>query len=156
MGFDELIRQMTNSIVEGDGSRTASYFSEDGFYHDVFYGVFKKPAISDLVENYFHKDAENFKWEICETSNNREFGFAKYVFSYDSKMSESYGKRAIFEGVAICGLTSGLINSYREVANVYTGLSMLGFNSDRLSKTAARQTEFLKASVSNDHLRFGK
>ena len=29
-------------------------------YHDVFYGVFKKPAIPDLVENYFHKDAEKF------------------------------------------------------------------------------------------------
>ena len=153
MTFDLLIRKMTNSIVEGDGSRAASYFAEDGFYHDVFYGVFKKPAIPDLVENYFHKDAEKFEWEICETSSNGHTGFARYIFSYDSKMPESLGKRAIFEGVAICELTSGSISSYREVANVYTGLLMLGFHADRLSKIAGRQVDSLKTVVSHEHLR---
>ena len=68
-------------------------------------------------------------------------------------MSESLGKRAIFEGVAICELTSGAISSYREVANVYTGLLMLGFHSDRLSKLAGRQVESLKTVVSHEHLR---
>ena len=53
MTFDRLIRQMTNSIVEGDGSRAASYFAEDGFYHDVFYGVFKNPRFQILLKTIF-------------------------------------------------------------------------------------------------------
>ena len=68
-------------------------------------------------------------------------------------MPESLGKRAIFEGVAICELASNSMSSYREVANVYTGLSMLGFNADRLSKIAVRQVDSLKSFVSHEHLR---
>ena len=59
-------------------------------------------------------------------------------------MPESLGKRAIFEGVAICGLTSNSISSYREVANVYTGLLMLGFNADRLSKSRVVKSTLLR------------
>ena len=41
MEFGALIRQMTQSVCDGDGDRVAACFTEDGVYHDVFYGAFE-------------------------------------------------------------------------------------------------------------------
>ena len=144
--FRSINQTMTNSIVEGDGSRAASILPKTVMM--FFWCVCACDSRSR--ENYFHKDAKS-RMGICETSSNGHTGFARYIFSYDSKMPESLGKRAIFEGVAIWS-DSGAISSYREVANVYTGLLMLGFHSDRLSKIAGRQVESLKTVVSHEHL----
>ncbi|MEM9140882.1 MAG: nuclear transport factor 2 family protein, partial [Pseudomonadota bacterium] len=72
-------------------------------------------------------------------------GYARYVFSYESKLPGHAGQRACFEGVAICRLQDDLIADYREVAEWVTGLSMLGFPDGRISGLAARQARALMA-----------
>lgn len=153
MEFEKLIKEMTSAIVVCDGARAAACFTDEGFYDDIFYGVFRKAVIPDLVENHFHRDSENLVWEICETASTTQVGFARYIFSYDSKLSEAKGKRAIFEGVSVCRLYSGKIVSYHEVANVHTGLSMMDFQPVRLSKIAQRQAKSLRSKVSNIHIK---
>jgi len=153
MEFEKLIKKMTSAIVVCDGAGAATCFTEDGFYDDVFYGVFRKPFIPDLVENHFHRDSKNLEWEICETASTTQVGFARYIFSYDSKLPEARGKRAVFEGVSVCHLYSGKIVSYHEVANVHTGLSMMDFQPARLSKIAHRQANALRSKVSDVHLK---
>jgi hypothetical protein len=57
------------AAVAGDGARFAALFTEDGCYHDVFYGLFEgRAAIADMLENRFHRDAENFRWDMHRTS----------------------------------------------------------------------------------------
>ncbi|MGI9426267.1 MAG: nuclear transport factor 2 family protein [Hyphomicrobiaceae bacterium] len=144
MSFAALITQMTEAAVRGDGAGVADCFTADGVYHDVFYGAFRGREIASMIENYFHRDAENFRWDIHDPVGNGDVGYARYVFSYDSKLDESKGKRAIFEGVAICRLNDGLIQSYTEVANAALGLSCIGFPPERLARFIAKQRDELR------------
>jgi len=145
MAFAELINRMTSAAVRGDGEGVAACFTPDGIYHDVFYGAFQGSEIRDLIENYFHRDAESFRWDVFDPAENGNIGYARYVFSYASKLAGSEGKRAIFEGVAICTIEDGLIASYSEIANAATGLACIGFPSERLAKFVAKQAEELKS-----------
>lgn len=145
MAFAELISRMTHAAARGDGQAVADCFTPDGVYHDVFYGAFIGADIKDLIENYFHRDAENFRWDVFDPVATGTVGYARYVFSYDSKLATSQGKRAIFEGVAVCHLQNGRIASYSEIANAATGLSCLGFPPERLAKFIAKQTAELIA-----------
>ena len=40
MEFSDLIVRLTQAIVRGDGAAAAACFTDDGVYHDAFYGAF--------------------------------------------------------------------------------------------------------------------
>lgn len=149
--FKTLITTMTQAACDGDGKATAACFTPSGVYHDVFYGSFKGAAIADMIENHFHRDAENFIWDLHDPVDDSQVGYARYVFSYDSKLAESRGNRAVFEGVSICRLRDGLIEDYREVADAITGLHQLGFGSERLVKLIGREAQALRARPESAH-----
>ena len=142
--FRALLDAFVSAAVAGDGARFAALFTEDGCYHDVFYGAFQgRSAIADMIENRFHRDAENFRWDLHDPVCDGDIGYARYVFSYDSKLAGSEGKRALFEGVSIFRLASDKIRDYREVANAAPGLLALGFAPERLAKFLAREAREL-------------
>ena len=70
--------------------------------------------------------------------------YARYVFSYRSKLPGAEGRRAMFEGVSIMTIRDGLIAAYREVANVAPGLTDLGFAPERIARISARQGTALR------------
>ena len=152
MIFSELIHKLTKSIVKGNGEEAASCFHNDGGYNDIFYGYFPKRKINSLVNDYFHRDAEKFVWNVEQVSSTGKIGFAQYSFSYTSKMAKSKGKRAFFEGVSICELRNGLIYKYSEVAEVYAALAMMNFSPSELQKLAARQAKSYIRLASKEHL----
>jgi hypothetical protein len=143
MEFAPTLLRMTESIVSGDGVSAAECFGPEGVYHDVFYGAFHKKEIPIMVADRFHRDAEGFIWDLFDPVCAGEIGYARYIFSYKSKLEGSFGKRVVFEGVSICAMRNGLISSYREVANACTGLSMMGFEPNRLSKIIGKQVNEL-------------
>lgn len=146
MDFAALITAMTTAAAEGRGADVAACFTPDGVYHDVFYGDFQGPeAIADLIENHFHRDAEAFRWDVHDPVDNGDVGYARYTFSYRSKLQGCEGKRGAFEGVALCRLRGGLIAEYKEVADAATGLSLIGFDHDRIGKFIAREAAHLMA-----------
>lgn len=145
MEFAALITSMTQAIVRNDGSAAAACFTADGVYHDVFYGAFARPDIPRMVSDYFHRDATNFLWDIHDPVTDGRIGYARYVFSYDGRIAGAEGRRALFEGVAVCRLRDGLIASYSEVANSAPGLAMLGFEPARLARIVERQGAALAA-----------
>ncbi len=145
MAFGELIRRMTSAACKGDGAGVAACFTPDGVYHDVFYGHFQGAKIAEMIEGYFHRDAEKFRWDIHDPVEQHGIGYARYVFSFDSKLAGHEGNRAIFEGVAICRLEDGLIKEYHEVAEATAGLSKIGFPDARIAKFAAKQATALAA-----------
>ena len=145
MAFAELIRRMTAAACAGDGDGVAACFTPDGVYHDVFYGAFRGADIGRMIEDYFHRDAENFRWDVHDPIEGDGIGYARYIFSFDSKQPGHEGRRACFEGVAICKLSDGLIAHYSEVAEAAAGLSLMGFSDARISKHAGRMGRFLMA-----------
>jgi hypothetical protein len=110
----------------------------------VFYGAFQgRDAIVDMIENHFHRDGSDFRWDLHDPVDDGELGYARYVFSYQSKLPDAAGKRVLFEGVAIVRLRDGLIADYREVAEVGTGLAMMDFAPDRIAKFFTKQAREL-------------
>ncbi len=139
MSFATLITDMTRAAVAGDGRAARACFTPDGVYHDCLYGAFQGDAIIHMIEGYFHRDAANFRWDLHDPVSDGRLGYVRYVFSFESKLPESVGRRGGFEGVSICELQDGKFASYREVANSLVGLQALGFAPERLAKLAARE-----------------
>ena len=151
--FETLITNLADGACRGDGAAVAACFTDDGIYHDCFYGSFQGTSIKDMIENYFHRDAENFLWDMHAPVEAGSVGYARYVFSYASKLPDARGKRAVFEGVSVCRLKDGLIEEYREVANSIAGLQQLGFDNHRLGKLISRETaELLGRDESRHHI----
>ncbi|MCC7120425.1 MAG: nuclear transport factor 2 family protein [Gammaproteobacteria bacterium] len=145
MNFADLIVTMTQAACRGDGAAVAACFTPDGIYHDCFYGPFQGTAIATMVEDFFHRDAREFRWDLHDVVDDGRTGYARYVFSYESKLPIASGRRALFEGVSICELRGGKIASYREVANSAVGLYTLGFAPERIAKLLAREARELAA-----------
>lgn len=144
--FTALLDVFAAAAVAGDGERFAALFTEGGCYHDVFYGTFQgRAAIADMLENRFHRDAANFRWDFHDPVRDGDTGYARYVFSYDSTLAASEGKRVLFEGVSIFRLAGDKIRDYREVANAGPGLVLLGFAPERVAKFLAREARELAA-----------
>jgi ketosteroid isomerase-like protein len=98
-----------------------------------------------MIEAFFHRDACDFRWDLHDIVDDGHTGYARYVFSYESKLPGAAGRRALFEGVSICALRDGRIASYREVANSAVGLHALGFAPERIAKLLAREARELAA-----------
>ncbi|QND73991.1 nuclear transport factor 2 family protein [Tardiphaga robiniae] len=146
MDATALLRAFCDAVEQRDGQSFAALFTEDGVYHDVFYGAFEGRAkIADMVDDWFYRTAEDFRWDMHTPVSDGITLYARYTFSYRSKLPEANGGRAMFEGVAIMTLRDGKIVSYHEVANTAPAFVDLHFAPERIAKIVAKQGEALKA-----------
>jgi ketosteroid isomerase-like protein len=129
-----------------DGKAFASYFTEDGVYHDDFYGAFAgRERLASLVTDWLHKDARNLRWDMVEPVSDGRHLYARYIFSYDSTLPEARGARAMFEAVSIMSLRDGKIADYREVISGGTAFVDMHFHPERIFKIFERKAAALKA-----------
>lgn len=146
MDATALLRTFCKSVETRDGKTFANLFTEDGVYHDVFYGAFAGRAkIADMIDHHFYETAEDFRWDMHDPVSNGSTLYARYTFSYRSKLPEAKGGRAMFEGVAIMTLQDGLIVRYQEVANTAPAFVDLNFAPERIAKIVGKQGASLKA-----------
>jgi SnoaL-like domain/IclR helix-turn-helix domain len=128
------------------GQHFASLFTENGVYHDLFYGAFEgRERIATMITDWFYKSASDFRWDMHDPVSDGRILYARYTFSYRSLLPEAKGARAMFEGVSIMRLEEGLIADYREVANAATGFVDMNFAPERIAKILAREGRELKA-----------
>jgi uncharacterized protein (TIGR02246 family) len=138
--FRALIERMTQAICRGDGAAAAACFTPDGTYHDGFYGEFRgRAAIREMIEQYFHRDARDFDWKLEDVVSDGRLGYARYDFSYVSKLTGAEGKRVAFVGISRCRLRDGLIERYDEAFDRGPVLVQLGFPPERIAKSLARK-----------------
>ena len=145
MEFRNLLTKMTQAICQERPIDVAECFIEDGVYHDVFYGQFVgRKRIIDLIENYFYRDAQKFRWDLHDPVSTGSIGYCRYIFSFESKLESAAGKRVAFEGIANVKLKDGLIYQYSEVADTFPALQRLGFSSDRIGNMASKAASRLE------------
>ncbi len=131
--FGRLLRTMTDAICRGDGEAAARCFTDDGVYDDGFYGEFAgRAAIARMVREHFHRDARDFRWEVIDPVADGRRGYARYAFSYVSRIPGSEGRPADFAGVSVCRLRDGLIERYEELFDRGPVLIKLGFPDARV------------------------
>ena len=145
MGTTALLEKFCSAVERRDGKAFAELFTEDGVYHDVFYGPFKgHTKIAEMIDDWFHRTARDFRWEMFRPVSDGKTLYAYYTFSYVSTLPEAKGKRVGFEGVSMMSLSDGKIAEYREVANVGPGFVDMGFAPERVAKILAKEGAHLK------------
>ncbi len=143
---DKLLQDFCRAVEQRDGKAFASLFTEDGVYHDVFYGAFAgRETIAQMIDDWFYRTAKDFHWVMHDPVSDGKTLYARYTFSYTSTLPEAKGARAMFEGVAIMTLRDGLIAEYHEVANTAPAFVDLNFAPERIAKIVAKQGAALKA-----------
>ncbi|MCA1415775.1 nuclear transport factor 2 family protein [Bradyrhizobium sp. NBAIM20] len=141
-----MLRAFCDAVEQRNGKAFAELFTEDGVYHDVFYGVFSGRAkIAAMIDDWFYRTATDFRWDMHDPVTDGTTLYARYTFSYKSTLPEANGARAMFEGVAIMTLKGGRIASYHEVANTAPAFVDLNFAPARIAKIVAKQGAELKA-----------
>lgn len=146
MGFDfaGLLSRFTRTVEQADGTGLAALFTADGVYHDTFYGAFQgADAIADMLENRFWGDANAFLWDMFDPvfDEDRQIGYARWVFSYTSTMEDSTGRRVAFDGMSQFSVDQGLISHYREVFSAGLGLVQLDMDPGRTDKILRRMVD---------------
>jgi ketosteroid isomerase-like protein len=150
MEFPALLKEFSAAVEAGDGTKLAGLFTEPGVYHDTFYGEFKgRAAIKEMLEQRFYRDAEKFRWDFLEPVSDGKTGYARWGFSYTSKMPQNAGKRVAFEGMSQFALQNGLISHYGEMFQGGVAFVQLGVEPARMEKVFKRWTE---AQLASKHL----
>ena len=146
MNITAMLGAFCDAVERRNGTAFADLFTEDGVYHDVFYGAFAGRArIAAMIDDWFYRTATDFRWDMHAPVSDGETLYARYTFSYRSTLPEARGARAMFEGVAIMKLRDGEIAEYHEVANTATGFVDMNFAPERMAKIFAKQGAALKA-----------
>jgi ketosteroid isomerase-like protein len=146
MNISTMLKSFCDAVEQHNGAAFADLFTEDGVYHDVFYGAFKGRAkIAEMIDDWFYRSASDFRWDMHAPVSDGITLYARYIFSYRSTMPEAKGARAMFEGVAIMALRDGNIAAYHEVANTATGFVDMNFAPERIARIFAKQGAALKA-----------
>ena len=145
MDAPALLKEFCSAVERRDGKSFANLFTEDGVYHDVFYGAFKgRVKIAEMIDDWFHRTAREFRWEMFRPVSDGKTLYAYYTFSYVSTLPEAGGKRVGFNGVSMMSLRDGKIAEYREVANSSIGLLEIGFAPERVAKILAKEAAQIK------------
>src|SRR6201992_1526569 len=146
METTEMLHAFCDAVERHNGAAFAALFTENGVYHDVFYGTFEgREKIAAMIDDWFYRTATDFRWDMHEPVSEGRTLYARYTFSYRSALPEDKEAGAMFEGVAIMPLRDGRIESSREVANVAPGFVDMNFAPERIAKIAARQGAELRS-----------
>ena len=146
MNLATMLRAFCDAVEQHNGKAFAELFTEDGVYHDVFYGAFKGRAkIANMIDDVFYRTAADFRWDMHTPVSDGKTLYAHYTFSYRSTLPEAQGARAMFEGVAIMTLRDGKIALYHEVANTAPGFVDMNFAPERIARIFAKHGAALKA-----------
>jgi hypothetical protein len=143
--FATLLDQFTLSAESGDGARFASHFTEGAIYYDYIYGAHNGRAeIAHMMQNLFHRDAADYRWEMFDPVFDGEKGYAWSLSSFTSKIPQFAGKRVVVDGMSRFIVRDGLIAEYRESVNGGVAMAQLGVEPDRMTKVFTRWTGWLR------------
>ena len=146
MNTSAMLRAFCDAVEQRNGAAFAELFTEDGVYHDVFYGAFTGRAkIAGMIDDWFYRTATDFRWDMHDAGQRRRDALRALHVQLSLMLPEAKGARAMFEGVAIMKLRDGKIAEYHEVANTATGFVDMNFAPERIAKIFARQGAALKA-----------
>lgn len=146
LNIQGMLNGLCRAAEQRDGKAFASYFAEDGVYHDDFYGSFVGRArVAELIDDWFYKDARDLRWDMIDPAFEAGRLYVRYIFSYNSTLPEAQDARTMFEGVSIMLLRDHKITDYREIINCGTAFVDMNFHPERIFKIFSRKASAMKA-----------
>ncbi len=132
--FTDLLDTFASHAQANNGEGFAALFTADGVYDDYFFGAHSlRPAIAAMLGR-FHQGGSDYRWEFHEPLSDGRIGYARYRFSYRSKIAESLGRPIAFEGIARFLLKDGLIEHYAESFDRGVAFVQLGFPAPKVAR----------------------
>ncbi|MBV8888329.1 MAG: nuclear transport factor 2 family protein [Alphaproteobacteria bacterium] len=157
--FAELLQAFAAAVVANDGGGLGQMFTPDGIYEDGFFGPHAgREAIAAMLQR-FHDTGGDYRWEFFDAVGGGAIGYARFRFSYVSRLPESPGRPVAFEGISVFYLRDGLIARYAEIFDRGLALVQLDFPAERiervLRKAAAAQNAHPELAPHLDRFRNG-
>jgi SnoaL-like domain len=147
--FSDLLARFARAVEANDGQGLAMLFTADGTYEDGFFGAHTGRAAIAAMLQRFHDTGSDYFWEFADPVTNGSLGYARFWFSYTSRLPESSGRPVVFEGISCFQFRDGLIARYSEAFDRGVALVQLDFSADHikriLQKTAAVQNQLPQA-----------
>lgn len=144
--FETLLEKFSASVAANDGAGLAALFTPEGTYDDYFFGVHRGRAEIAAMLARFHEGGELYRWEFHEPLSDARLGYARYRFSYRSKVPDSAGKPIVFEGMSVMHLRDGLIAKYAEVFDRGTAFVQLGFPAGKVARLLEKYSDAQNAT----------
>ncbi|MDQ8732476.1 nuclear transport factor 2 family protein [Bradyrhizobium sp. LHD-71] len=151
--FTNMLQHFAAAVAANDGKGLAALFTTDGVYDDGFYGEYAgREAIARMLQ-HFHDTGRNFRWDFFDALTDGGTGYARYRFSYASKMPGSEGKPVVFEGVAHFTFREGLIERYSETFDRGMALAQQDFAPERIKRVLMKLADKQNAgAAAKEHL----
>ena len=154
MDFPGLLSRFATAVQKNDGAGLAALFTSDGIYDDGFYGEYAGAAAIAGMLQHFHDTGTDFRWDFFDPLTDGRIGYARYRFSYASKMKGAEGKPVVFDGTAFFMFADGKIAHYREVFDRGVALVQQDFDAERLKKVLAKTAARINAGGgAQEHLK---
>ena len=147
--FAALLKTFADAVQANDGQRLAMLFMPDGVYTDGFFGSHAGRAAIAAMLQRFHDTGSDYFWEFVDPVTDGAIGYARFRFSYASRLPESMGRAVLFEGISCFRFRGELIARYSEAFDRGVALVQLAFPAERigriLEKAAASQNQLPEA-----------
>ena len=144
--FGPLLKKFSAAVVANDGAALGALFIPDGTYVDELFGAHRGRAAIAAMLQRFHDTGRDYLWDFSDPVSDGKTGYARFRFSFASRLPECEGRAVVFEGISQFRFAEdGLIARYREAFDRGVALVQLGFAAERLhrivEKAAAAQRE---------------
>jgi limonene-1,2-epoxide hydrolase len=152
--FPAMLRRFAAAVVANDGAALAGLFTDDGVYKDGFFGAHKgRDAIIAMLAR-FHATGTNYRWDFFDPLADGRIGYARWRFSYASKMPGAEGKPVVFEGTSLFEFRGERIARYSEAFDRGVALVQQEFPAERLKKILHKTAQAQNATPAcRDHLK---
>jgi hypothetical protein len=136
--FAKLLTAFADAVQANDSRRLAMLFGPDGIYEDGFFGAHTGRAAIAAMLQRFHETGTNYLWEFFDPVSDGATGYARFRFSYASRLPESMGRPVLFEGISCFRFRGELIAHYSEAFDRGVALSQLAFPAERIGRILAK------------------
>ena len=133
-----LLTTFADAVQSNHRQRLALMFTEDGVYEDGFFGAHVgRESIATMLQR-FHETGSSYFWEFVDPVTDGEIGYARFRFSYASRLPESIGRAVLFEGISCFRFRGELISHYSEAFDRGVALAQLAFPAERIKRILER------------------
>jgi len=144
--FTALLDRFSAAVCANDGAGMGLLFTPDGVYADELFGAHKgRPAIAAMLQR-FHDTGRDYRWEFVDPLCAGMTGYARFRFSFASRLPECDGRPVVFEGISQFRFEGGLIARYSEAFDRGVALVQLGFPAERIRRILEKAADSLAAT----------
>jgi hypothetical protein len=144
--FVNLLERFAAAVIANDGAALGALFTPEGVYADELFGAHQGRAAIAAMLQRFHDTGRDYRWDFIEPVSDGAIGYARFRFSFASRLPECDGRPVVFEGISQFRFAGGQIARYGEAFDRGVALVQLGFPADRIRRIVEKAAGSLTAS----------